>query len=555
MTIKPPPITSKADMMASAAAIGPKFPISTIVQEQMSASTVHVTSHPSSLQSEEIRKSRGDHDAMETPTPIPVHAKFVASVKSVQEQIVSALAGSMPETSVRSLETANGEVRVDYGKNSDSVALVSSTSDAVTGQLPTSSSTDIPPGIELQQPTSFPFTPKRTDDTKGPASKTPTFAAESPRQKSKKPRNTRRRASTPHPNASSSSATDSNTTTPATTPEKVSKPRPRRGGTKQKNVDCTATPETGSAVSAEAVIVSRKSTRPRRRRAGRKIQKTPMKSVLNEADESTTAPETSLKVESPNPEVMDTAKPSSAPEAYTTDIQYPSFQTSEILDFGPEPQLPPQSSSATQDSEDKTEVSSEEAKQETTTKSKKPFRSRYRYRRLRLPTPISPKQLAEEGTRPYLESLFKEYGTEFTNTQRPCLQYAKLQLAALQKCPDIDLRDLRNEFHTSYQIDTEKAWPGQEIVMSPIDDYFMKRDLRIRDFVYDPTRDAADEFHRLSLVAKWIDGPMKWDLKNWDASLDRFGKLWSSSLAKEERREFKNACFQEFDQVSSHLIL
>jgi hypothetical protein len=76
-------------------------------------------------------------------------------------------------------------------------------------------------------------------------------------------------------------------------------------------------------------------------------------------------------------------------------------------------------------------------------------------------------------------------------------------------------------------------------------------DGKFKTFEYNPRNEATVEFLRLSLQAGWIKELPVWDVTNWDQSLEKFEKIWSDKTARQERSKFKEACFQEFDQVQN----
>ena len=140
---------------------------------------------------------------------------------------------------------------------------------------------------------------------------------------------------------------------------------------------------------------------------------------------------------------------------------------------------------------------------------------------------------------------------EFSKDKRPYLQYSALETAARQKSEEIVRDILRAEFIKAFELDYERDWPRHEVMMSPIDQYFAENDGKITTFEYNPREEATAEFIRLSLAAGWIDEVPVWDVANWDKSLEKFEEIWSDSSARKERGKFKEACFYEFDQVST----
>jgi hypothetical protein len=379
------------------------------------------------------------------------------------------------------------------------------------------------------------------------APKTPTFVegAQLSPGKGRKPRHRRRRASTPHPTSNSSGASESATTSPDTTPEKQSRGRRRRKTPKKSKMKES---RDGPAVSSRqpATLTDLKYHISKENSSADHPKD-------NEIKDITPSPEPVSKMSqlsTPN-EAAALGKPSSAVEALTMEIYYPSLQTTAILEFEPVPatqsavpteELPPSSTT-------KPQVEKAEKPKKRSRKSIRLFR---RPRRVHRPKPPQPnKPVAEEGARPALAMLFERYGAEFTSDKRPYLQFTTLEQAELVKSPNVDVQGLRAEFLKAFNTDNEREWPGREILMSPIDQYFATNDDgTIETFQYDPRREATVEFLRLSLETGWIDKCPAWDITNWDASLKKFEKIWSRPRAKIERIMFKEACFLEFDQVN-----
>jgi hypothetical protein len=352
-------------------------------------------------------------------------------------------------------------------------------------------------------------TSQRTANSSRSVTKTPTFANVGGKRRS--PRKGRRqRAATPHPAASPSSEIESATTSPQTTPEKPSKNRRKSRYLKKSNSNGSSTslPDSETAISFESPLA-----------LGLKTS-----AVTTEESQ----PEDALPVS--------VEKPKSPAEALTMEIDYPSFQTTAILEF--EPDFPQQPSPIVEPAEGKPK--------RTLIKSKRFMR---RPRRTRMPRPPKPKTRVEEGTRPALAILFEKYGAEFSNEKRPYLQYSALEAAAIQKFADIKRDLVREEFLEAFKLDIEREWPGKEVMMSPIDQYFARNDGEIKTFEYDPRKEATVEFIRLSLEAGWIKDLPVWDVTNWNESLKAFEKVWKEKKAREERGKFKEACFYEFDQV------
>jgi len=516
MNIKAASLPGSDAVVSTATARDLSLPSTT---EQDQPSDLSSSQFPST-ESEEIRANREeDHNGK---------ANFIASVKSVQEQIVFALAGSTitntsPANPNHSI--ASSPLSSDGGHEH---AGASSTEPARTNEASTIHATPMGKG--------------------GPpsASKNPTFADGTPRQRSKKPRNPRRRASTPHPIASSSSATGSNSTTPQTTPEKVESRIV--GGSVGKDRG-RYRPLTGAEDVEEIVegAVAPK-TKPRRRRRVFKGRKGAKESLEDGPDGPTTASEKSMDTDVP---AVEQSLP--APEAFTMEIKYPAFQTTEILDFGPEHGQDLSNQAPLTDSSEPNPASGTIKEGKSQAEKSQHRRRRYRYRQIRPPKTLSPKPTAEIDKQPALQDLFERYGTSLTNFRRPYLQYLSMERSAREKDPNVDVKLLREEFRAAFKEDCQFDWPGHEIVKSPIDEYFVQKDGIVEGYVYDPTAEAATEFQRLAIMAKWINGTVEWDVSNWDASLEKFEKLWSSKAARTERRRFKDACFEEFDQVFSHL--
>jgi len=450
------------------------------------------------------------------------NGNFLANLNSVQKQIVSALNGS------------NGSHLV-----SRQLIASPSSSDTVDQRATTASEHD----LEATDSDGSPVTPKRNPGST-PTSKTPTFAEETLRQPSKKRRNPRRRASTPHPIAGGSGSTGSNTTTPDSTPEKVSKAPRRRRLHKKKNDAATPGTEIGETETPAEEHTLRKRV-PRRRRGPKKARNTVEPATTEEVDDRNASATKGLEVE--GGDTSPATELSAPPEAYTAEIQYPAFQTTEILEFAPElRQDSVQQASSTQEFPESAPADAEEDKSGNR-KSQRP-RRRYRYSQLRTPRPLPSKPVAELGRLSAVARLFNEFGAEFSHTRRPYLQYPKLELAARMNFLEPNFRDIRYRFKKAVKEDSKLVWSDRQVVISPIDEYFNRKD-GFRGYVYDPTAEAAAEFQRLSIQAKWIEGPMEWDVSNWDASLEKFENLWSSKVARAERTRFKNACFEEFEQV------
>ena len=377
-----------------------------------------------------------------------------------------------------------------------------------------------------------PTTKRTADYTPGRVVKTPTFAPDGVKRRNKR-RPRRQRADTPHPNGE----LDSVTTSPETTPEKPSKPRRKRRYPKKVRANVTSgsstsSPESEIAIGAESPLAHKS------------------KSFTESCEKVDSRSGQSLEVSAVEPSVVTSVevsldksveKPLSPVEALTVEIDYPSFQTTAILDFEPDF---PQTQSAPPDVSTKSQDTPKDVP-----KKKKFNRFVRRGRRIRRLRQRKPKPLVKEGTRPALSILFEKYGAEFSNEKRPYLQLSVLEAAAQQQKSDIDRDDLRVEFIKAFQSDYEHAWPGREVMISPIDQYFALNDGTVKTFQYNPRREATVEFVRLSLQAGWIKELPVWDITNWDQSLKEFEKIWSDKTARQERGKFKEACFYEFDQV------
>ena len=379
--------------------------------------------------------------------------------------------------------------------------------------------------------------------------KTPTFArgthSEPPKGRTHK---SRQSASTLHPAVSPSRTSDTATTSPETTPEKGSKTRRKRRIRKPK-VERTAT---------EALTRSEEKTTT--------LETPPELSVPSE---DTRVAEAASTIKGRGGESKDALVAKKAlPEAMTMEIEYPSFQTTAILEFEPDfPQLPaPQSPeshvsviSPTEEPSGSTSASQEQYRDETPKPDPpkpKGRRNRFfrRYQRFNPPKhkPKPPPKIpADEGARPRLVLLFEQYGVQFANDKRPYLQFTALAAAAKERDSEADVDELRRQFVKTLKWDGEHSWPGHQIVISPIDLYFAgKDDGKIKTFRYDPTNEASVEFLRLAMQARWIKEIPQWDTTHWDDSLEKFEKIWSKQVAKEERKKFREACFFEFDNVT-----
>jgi hypothetical protein len=268
------------------------------------------------------------------------------------------------------------------------------------------------------------------------------------------------------------------------------------------------------------------------------------------------------------------SKPSSPAEFYEVKLDYPSFQTSGILEFEPdyiessqspptqpvstsqEPQSPPESTTTSESVavEEKPKKDDGAAAPPDT----KPTRSReYRTIRTRKSTrrvlpELPPLPAAEEGSRPALAIFFETHGVQFLPNKRPYLQFTALAAAKREGDPDFDVEILRQEFRAAFKSDMDIEWTNHEVLRSHIDSYFFRFDGQVfgeKTYVYNPMREAMSEFMRLSLEAEWIPELPSWDVEKWRQSLDAFEKIWSDKTAKLEHWRFKDASFYEFDDV------
>lgn len=387
-----------------------------------------------------------------------------------------------------------------------------------------------------------PTSPRITDYQVNSNVKTPTFDDSirpntETRHKRREPR--RQRAGTPHP-AKNSGDGDSATTSPQTTPERSSKGSHRRRHPRNPK-------RTRASTESEISFVSDSPLARKSKGSSSKAFATQLRdhiTLLPEKVGEKRSTESTLGA-------IIAQKPLSPTEALTMKIDYPSFQTTEILEFEPHssqeqsPQAAPQ--------EEPFIVSSEKSPDgfEIVKAAKKAFKPRNlrRSRPKSSPTPPEPKHPVEKGTRPALALLFERYGMELDKTKRPFLQFSTLHVAAQQKFPEIDIQILRAEFRNALYWDNEHEWPEHEILVSPIDFYFSQNEGVIQTFEYDPKNEATVEFFRLALEGKWISGVPVWDANNWSDSLKAFRKAWESEKGKEERLKFRKASFREFDQV------
>ena len=374
--------------------------------------------------------------------------------------------------------------------------------------------------------------------------------------------NRRQRASTPHPIASPSTTNETTTTSPETTPEQPSKMRRKRRIRKPK-VETTG---------AKALARSEEETP-----SPESPPQLPTSSIEPPVAESPV-----VQIESRIKEVVKdnaSAAEKPLPEAMTMEIEYPSFQTTAILEFEPDfPQPPaPQPTESPVRAEPPaeelpaeeppiaTDESSPEQPKEENPKPEspkpKPRRRNRFFRRFNRtnahkhkPKP-PPKIPVEPDSRPRLVLLFEQYGVHLANDKRPYLQFTALVAAAKERYPDVDVEEVRGRFVEALTWDGERSWPGHQVMISPIDLYFAgKDDGKIKTFQYDPTNEASVEFFRLAIQAGWIKEIPEWDTENWNASLDKFEKIWSKHIAKEERKKFREACFFEFDNVLPPLL-
>jgi hypothetical protein len=139
-------------------------------------------------------------------------------------------------------------------------------------------------------------------------------------------------------------------------------------------------------------------------------------------------------------------KPTTTVDALKLEIPYPSFQTTEILDFEPDQAQDPAQSTTTSDSD---LIVTEEVKPKTKSRY---FRFRYR-RQGRVPKPLPTKPVAEDTLCPQLIELFTSYNAPFASTRRPYLQLKALETAALEVCPQKDSNEIREEFRMALKHD------------------------------------------------------------------------------------------------------
>jgi len=413
-------------------------------------------------------------------------------------------------------------------------------------------------GEETTTYTSPPSTPAAKGTVGNGALKTPTFAAGTRSTVHRRGAfNRRQRASTPHPIASPGTTNETSTTSPETTPEQLSKSRRKRRIRKPKVETTTA------------------------KALARSDEKTPCPESLRElparSTEQVSIVESPVAEMAPLPKEVEsdntTVEQKSYPDAMTMEIEYPSFQTTAILEFEPDFPQPPalqssdpvktpnQAKSPAVEPHISTDDTSQQPAKEDPTKPEpvkpKPRRTRNRFFRRynrahahkHKPKP-PPRSSVEPEVRPDLALLFERYGVHFANDKRPYLQFATLAAAARQRDPDVDVDELRGQFVEALKWDGERSWPGHQIMVSPIDLYFAgKDDGKIKTFQYDPTNEASVEFLRLAIEAGWIKEVPEWDVEHWNDSLKKFEEIWSKSVAKEERKKFREACFFEFDHV------
>lgn len=520
---------------------------------------------PQVFRSDGATKSDVENGKSGTSMKCANEGRSTAAVARVQEQVLAALTGASNQngaTLPTNLGTASGistfgDTKADRAASSSGAAVatdskadtsiysfisqtqaVSTSATLHVGDIGPSTNgylkgNDTPPGKQSD------INSAKSDQ------KTPSFPNEVDSSPSKTRRNRRRRADTPHP---ISGNVDSNTTTPQTTPEKLSKP-PRKRKPRRTTGERVAPGSVTSDMNVGADSpLARKSTRkPRRKKvAGAGTEPGVMVSqTQSDAVAKAEAVEESLEPESTVPE----ERMSTSVHVLSVEIEYPSFQTTAILEFEPDfPQLQPVQPLETGVGSETTQVDGTEAKP----KIKKRGLSRRRQFRRRIPIikKQKPKRPVKEGTQPMLVDLFTRHGIEFCPEKRPYLQYVALESAALEKNPLTDVISLREEFRKAYQRDSNCAWPANDFKASSIDDYFARSERNVSTFRYAPTAEATEEFIRLSLEAGWIkERPPQWDVVHWDASLERYEKLWDGKEAKKQRRRFRNACFWEFDQV------
>jgi len=396
----------------------------------------------------------------------------------------------------------------------------------------------------------------RTDQKVKSAQKTPTFAdsAEGSPARRRRTSRRRRRADTPHP--VSETTLESETTTPQTTPEKTSK-TPRKRRSRKVNGEGIATVSTTSDVTVGVESpLARKSTRKQRQRKASK--KTPVQEEQDTAGATVDHESVEEVVKSTDAEGENITTPA---DALNVEIEYPLFQTTEILEFEPDfpqPQSPqPQSNGQSihegiESDTEPTQFGDGDGESESKVKPRRRFRRYNRPRAVAVAKTPKPKRPVKKDSCPALAILFESYGIDFNPSSRPYLQYPALKQAALEKDPDTDLETLQEEFRKTFLQDSTYAWHAKELKRSTIDEYFARCEEKIPSFRYAPGEEASYEFTRLCVEAGWIkEWPADWDTYNWKESLKSYQKLWEGKEAQKARRRFRNACFWELHQVFS----
>jgi hypothetical protein len=370
----------------------------------------------------------------------------------------------------------------------------------------------------------------------------------------------RPRATTPITPGSIKSGSAS--TSPQTTPEKVLLRDHKRRSTKKGNEGATETSE--SQTEPEDGMEAP---------PGENDKVTPEESAAVVGPVQSMEPAEGSQGEGASPAAAkeEISKPSSPAEFYEVKLDYPSFQTSGILEFEPdyielsqspptrpistpqEPQSLPESTTTAESVAVEEKPNKEDGPAATETRSRE-----YPTRRTRKPTrrilpELPPLPTAEEGSRPALAVFFGTHGVQFLPNKRPYLQFTVLAAARREADPEFDIEVLRQEFRAAFKTDMDIEWTNHEVLRSHIDSYFFRFDGQVfgeKRYVYNPTREAMSEFMRLSLEAEWIPELPSWDVEKWRKSLDAFEKIWSDKNAKLERGRFKDASFYEFDHVS-----
>ena len=135
-------------------------------------------------------------------------------------------------------------------------------------------------------------------------------------------------------------------------------------------------------------------------------------------------------------------------DALNVEIEYPLFQTTEILELEPDFPQPQSNGQSTHEGieSDAEPTQFGDGESESKAKPRRQFRRFHRPRPVAVAKTPKPKRPVQQGSRPALAVLFESYGIDFNPSSRPYLQYAALEQAALQKDPDTDLATLREEF-------------------------------------------------------------------------------------------------------------